>query len=51
MPLVVFGMAKIQWTQVFAIYLFAFSGIYIRESVPLVVFGMAKIQWTRVFII
>ena len=44
MPLVVFGKAKIQWTQVFTIYLFAFSGIYIGESVPLVVFGMAKIQ-------
>ena len=29
MPLVVFGMAKIQWTQVFTIYLFALSGIYI----------------------
>ena len=44
-------MAKIQRAQVFTIYLFAFSGIYIGESMPLMVFGMAKIQRAQVFTI
>ena len=44
MPLVVFGMAKIQWTRVFTIYLFALSGIYIGESMLLVVFGIDPVD-------